>query len=125
MNDEHMARIMIILSRHVGEEKAIDMGELYERVFEKSWKHKINDTRELRKAITKLRYGGALIGEIRGRTGGGYYLARSVHELGQFFDRRTREALKKLTMVACMKRVGMTELLGQLQMRLQKQEESK
>ncbi|MBW1666868.1 MAG: hypothetical protein JRJ66_02215 [Deltaproteobacteria bacterium] len=111
-------KVMVILSRHIGEEKAVSMGELYERVYGKAWKNKINDTRPLRKVITELRYSGALIGETRSSAGGGYFLARSVHELNRFFDKRKREALRKLLMVARMQRVGLPELLGQMQLSL-------
>jgi hypothetical protein len=112
------ARLLAILTRHVGLEKAVDMGELYERVFEKTYAHKINGTRQLRTLITDLRHQGALIGETRSREGGGYYLARSAHELNEFFERRKREALKKLLMVSRMKRISLAELLGQMQMNL-------
>ena len=105
--------IMIILSRHVGREKAIGMGELYERVFGESYDHRINDTRPLRKLITDLRYDGALIGESRGQTGGGYYLARSTHELGEWFRKREREWLRKAHMLSRMKKLSLNEYLGQ------------
>lgn len=114
----HEARLLSILTRHIGEEKAIGMGELYERVFGKPYQHRINDTRKLRKLITELRYSGTLIGETRSNTGGGYYLARSVSEMNEFFNRRTHEALKKLHMVSCMKKVGLPELMGQMIMNL-------
>lgn len=111
-------QVLNILSRHVGKEKAIGMAELYGRVFDRPWKNKINDTRLLREIITELRREGALIGETRSQTGGGYYLARSSHELTQFFERRKREALKKLDMIAKMQRIGLGELLGQMQLNL-------
>jgi hypothetical protein len=118
MDKELAGKVMVILSRHIGEEKAVGMGDLYERAYGQPWRNKINDTRRLRKVITDLRYKGALIGETRSKNGGGYYLARSVHELNRFFDKRKREALKKLMMVARMQRVGLPELLGQIQMHL-------
>jgi hypothetical protein len=114
MDNKYMADIMIILSQHTGREKAIGMAQLYEAVYQRPWRNKINDTRELRRLITALRYQGALIGESRGRTGGGYYLARSTHELTQFFDRRKHEALKKLLMVSKMQKIGLHELMGQM-----------
>lgn len=117
--DQLKAKVLGILTRHVGQEKAIGMGELYERVYRKSWNHRINDTRGLRHLITELRYEGYLIGETRSRTGGGYYLARSESELEEFFSRRTQEALKKLKMVSCMKNLGLGEFLGQLSLKLQ------
>jgi len=115
---EIKAAVMTILSRHVGIEKALGMGDLYSQAYGRAWRHRINDTRELRKIITELRYEGALIGETRSQVGGGYYLARSAHELSAFFKKRKREALMKLHLVARMQRVGLAELLGQMQLNL-------
>ena len=114
----YKARALAILTRHIGEEKAIDMGELYRRVFDKDWNHKINDTRPLRNIITILRNEGCLIGDTRSSKGGGYFIARSVSELNEFFDRRTHEALKKLRMVSNMKKIGLAEMLGQMALNL-------
>jgi len=115
---EAKGRLLAILTRHIGIEKAIGMGELYSRVYDKDWRHRINDTRDLRHVITELRYTGVLIGETRSQTGGGYYLARSAHELKLFFDRRKHEAVKKLAMIASMQNIGLPELLGQMQLNL-------
>ncbi|RLC25050.1 MAG: hypothetical protein DRH56_06045 [Deltaproteobacteria bacterium] len=112
------ARLLATLTRHVGRENAIGMGELYVQVYGEAWRHRINDTRKLRDLITELRYDGTLIGETRSRHGGGYYLARSRSELKDFFDRREREALKKLYMISRMKNVGLPEMLGQLSLGL-------
>lgn len=109
-------KCMIILSRHTGEEKAIGMGELYERVFEKPWRNRINDTRALRSLITELRHQGALIGETRSPSGGGYYQARSTHELERFLNKRKKEALKKLAMIAKMQQIALPDLLGQMRL---------
>jgi len=112
------AKALAILTRHIGEEKAIDMGELYRRVFDKDWNHKINDTRKLRTLITMLRYEGCLIGSTRSKRGGGYYIARSASELNEFFDRRKHEALKILKLVSSMKGMGLDEMLGQMALNL-------
>lgn len=124
-SDRVRARVMETLSRHVGREKAIGMGELYERVYGKPWKHRINDTRELRKVITEMRFDGVLIAEDRSNTGAGYYLGRSEHEVTSFLDRRTQEALKKLKMVAAMKRKTLPEFMGQLSLSLSSDAEAK
>ncbi len=116
--------MLSILTRHVGIEKAIGMGELYERVYGRPWKNRINDTRALRSLITELRYEGALIGETRSKSGGGYYLARSAHEMAGFFRKRKREALQKLYMISRMQNVGLAELLGQMQLSLTQGEKS-
>jgi len=106
-------KVMTILSRHVGLEKAIGMGELYTAVYGEAWRNRINDTRDLREIITELRYDGSLIGESRGQHGGGYYLARSVHELENWFKKREHEWLKKAHMLSRMKRISLQEYLGQ------------
>jgi len=115
----YSSKVLAVLTRHVGRENAIGMGELYARVYGRPWRNRINDTRELRRIITELRYDGALIGETRSRQGGGYYLARSTSELEEFFSRRTREAIKKLYMVSRMKKIALPEMLGQLSLELQ------
>ncbi|PKN67165.1 MAG: hypothetical protein CVU57_04230 [Deltaproteobacteria bacterium HGW-Deltaproteobacteria-15] len=111
-------RVLSILNRHIGKEKAIDMGELYERVYEQTYKHKINDTRPLRTIITMLRKEGNLICSTRSKTGGGYYLPRSGHEFNQLADRILSEGIKKIQIVARMKQVGLAELLGQMALNL-------
>ena len=123
--ERHKAKTLAILTRHIGEEKAIDMGELYRRVYDQDWKNKINDTRKLRKIITDLRYEGCLIGSTYARSGGGYYIARSSSELNEFFDRRKHEALKILRLVASMKHMGLDEVLGQMALNLRSGETEK
>jgi len=123
--EQYKAKALAILTRHIGEEKAIDMGELYRRVYGKDWNHKINDTRKLRTLITRLRYEGCLIGSTRSQHGGGYYIARSASELNEFFDRRTHEALKILNLVSNMKHIGVDEMLGQMVLNLRKSEVEK
>ena len=123
--ERYKAKALAILTRHIGEEKAIDMGELYRRVYDRDWKNKINDTRKLRTLITKLRYEGCLIGSTRSQRGGGYYIARSSSELNEFFDRRTHEALKILKLVSNMKHIGLGEMLGQMALNLRRSEDEK
>ena len=115
---EAALRLMEILSRHVGEEKAIDMGELYERVFEEPYSHKINHTRALRKLITKLRHKGVPIGSVSKKNAGGYYLVRAGSELDAYCSRLRRRALNALVMEAKLRKLAMPELLGQMQMNL-------
>ena len=121
---EIRGRVSEILMDHVGLENAIPMAALYEQVFGEKIRDKINDTRPLRKAITELRMQGRRVAEIRTRTGGGYYLARSRHEIAQFIDRRKAEALKKLKMVAALERMSLPALCGQLSLNLQPTEET-
>lgn len=117
-NDQAISRLLMVLSRHVGEEKAIDMGVLYERVFEESWENKISDTRRLRTIITALRHQGVPIGSLPSKHGGGYYLVRAGSELDEYCGRLRRSALNKLVIEARLRRISMPELLGQMRMNL-------
>ena len=116
---EIRGRLSEILMDHVGIENAIPMAALYEQVFSERIRDKINDTRPLRRAITDLRKKGRRIAETRMKNGGGYYLARSRHEIAQFIERRKAEAVRKLQMVAALERVSLPALCGQLSMNLQ------
>lgn len=107
------ARVLQVLTEHVGRANAIDMGELYRRVYGEEWRHKINDTRKLREVITDLRQSGAAIGSSASQAGGGYYLM-SGSELQEWADRVQAQALRKLGMVAKLRRRTLPELLGQI-----------
>ena len=58
---ERKNRLFAEIQRHIGGHRAIGMAELYEIVFQRPWKHRINDTRRLRTYITELRREGAPI----------------------------------------------------------------
>jgi len=118
-NEEATSKILMILARHVGEEKAIDMGELYSRVFDEPYTHKINNTRRLRTVITALRQKGVPIGSTAAKNGGGYYLVRAGSELDAYCGRLRRAALNKLLMEARLRKISMPELLGQMQMNME------
>jgi len=118
-NEEATSKILMILARHVGEEKAIDMGELYSRVFDEPYTHKINNTRRLRTVITALRQKGVPIGSTAAKNGGGYYLVRAGSELDAYCGRLRRAALNKLAMEARLRKISMPELLGQMQMNME------
>lgn len=106
-------RVMLLLSGHIGRANAVDMGRLYSEIFGEAWTNKINDTRPIRTVVTELRRSGAAIGSVAARTGGGYYLM-SGSELQEWAERVQRQALRKLAMVARMKKRTLRELLGQL-----------
>ena len=120
---EIRGRVSEILMDHVGIENAIPMTALYEQVFGERIRDKINDTRVLRRAITDLRSKGRKVGSTRMKEGGGYYLARSAHELNGFCERVTREGLKKLKMVAAIRGRSLPTMLGQMSLNLQPTEE--
>ena len=118
-NEEATSKILMILSRHVGEEKTIDMGELYSRVFNEAYTNKINNTRRLRMVITALRRKGVPIGSTSAKNGGGYYLVRSGSELDAYCNRLRKSTLNRLWMEARMRKISMPELLGQMQLNME------
>jgi biotin operon repressor len=116
--DEAAGKLLQVLAMHVGREHAIDMGELYTRVFGKLVNHKINESREVRKLITALRRKGIPIGSTSRTNGGGYYLVRASSELDEYCSSLRQRALRALVMEARLRKIGMPELLGQMQMNL-------
>lgn len=110
--------ILTVLSRHVGKEKAIGMAELHEEAFREPWEHRINDTRKLRRIITLLRKDGVAICSDSSQHGGGYYLASAGSELEHYLGNLRKRALTVLWMESKIRRVGLAELLGQMQMNL-------
>lgn len=116
--DEAAGRVLQVLALHVGREHAIDMGELFTRVFGKAVSHKINESRELRTLITALRRKGIPIGSTSKTNGGGYYLVRASSELDEYCATLRQRALRALVMEARLRKIGMPELLGQMQMNL-------
>lgn len=107
-----------ILKKHKGRENAIDMGELYYKVFEKQYKDKITDTRYLRKVITELRKKGYPV--LASMTGGktGYYIANSAEEIKEFIQLMEKRALKSLSLISKIKRISLPVYLGQLYLQL-------
>jgi len=118
-DDALKVRLYAALTRHIGEERALDMGQLYQEVYEREYHHKINGTRALRKLITELRYEGVAIGSVSSRNQGGYYLIRSGSELGDYIARLQRRGLKALSMAARIKNLSLPELLGQLRINME------
>lgn len=115
----YKVEILTVLSRHIGKERAIGMAELHKEAFREPWEHRINDTRKLRKIITLLRRDGVPVCSNSEKSGGGYYLASAGSELEDYLVRLRRRALKALSMESQIRRIGLPELLGQMQMNLQ------
>ena len=115
-NEEATSKILMILSRHVGVEKSLDMGSLFERVFDKPYTNKINHTRRLRTIITALRQKGVPIGSTAAKNGGGYYLVRAGSELDEYCGRLRRAALNKLALESKLRKISLEELLGQMRL---------
>jgi hypothetical protein len=115
---ELRARLLEVLTAHVGRENAIGMGELYEEVYGRSWRNRINDTRALRVLVTDLRERGVRICSRIGRGEGGYYLASAKSEMKDYVERLKLQALRKLARAAELEKMSLPELLGQMQLNL-------
>lgn len=115
-----IGRLLMELTKHIGKGKAVGMGELYEEIYGEQWTNRINDTRKLRRLITKARYGDKPqpICSTPARNAPGYYLASAGSELEEYIGKLKHAALKKLAMAAKLERVPLPELLGQMAMRL-------
>jgi hypothetical protein len=117
MHDKR-ARLLAELTKHIGESNAIGMGELYEIIFEKPWKNRINDTRKLRTLITSLRADGIAICSSSDAGNGGYYLASAGSEINDYLRRLERRALKVLARISKIKRITLPEYLGQMRLHM-------
>jgi hypothetical protein len=107
-----LSRVLAELSGRIGRQKAIGMGELYSRVFGRSWSNRINDTRPVRDLVEILRFRGHRI--CSDQTG--YWLASTDSELLDYCAADTKKALKILKKVGNMRRVSLPDLLGQLRL---------
>lgn len=113
----YVARLQVEMDRHIGRQRAIGMGELYELVFLKRWNNRINDTRDLRTVITELReQGAAICSYCSGDGKGGYYKPSAGSELEDYCRRLRKSALKKLILEAKIRRISKPEMLGQLEL---------
>ena len=118
--DRRRGIILGVLTKHIGGQKAIDMGELFSLVLGKEYKgSKINGTRELRRIITELRKEGIPICSATAKVGGGYYLPAVASELEGFLQPYEKIALQKLYIISRIKNIGLKELLGQMELELE------
>ena len=111
MNETYKQRLIKELYSRQGEANALDMGELFRRVYQEDYNNKINDTRSLRRLITELRFEGKPIGSTTRKKGGGYFWATNT-ELNKWEKKEEKSALKKLAMIHKMKKTNL-ELAGQ------------
>jgi hypothetical protein len=118
------AKLLAELTKHIGESNAIGMGELYEIVFERPWKNRINDTRKLRTLITSLRADGIAICSSFDAGNGGYYLASEGSEINDYLKCFETRALKALERVSKIKKITLPEYLGQIRLDMLKTKDS-
>lgn len=111
--------IMGILSHHVGEKHAIGMGELYTKVFRKEWRHRINDTRDLRHDIEEMQKAGRRVCSTPDSIGGGYYLPATDSEWDAFRSRRIGQAARQIARMRAMYRISIEETMRQVQLVLE------
>jgi len=123
--EQAKSRILLEMTQHIGQARAIGMGELFETVFRLPWKHRINDTRPLRDLITELRRGEKPqpICSTANNAGPGYYLAQTGPELEDYIANIEKQALKKLGLAARLRRQPLPKLLGQMALKMQPAQE--
>jgi len=117
--EARLSEIMGVLSHHVGRAHAIGMGELYTRVYKKEWRHRINDTRDLRQDITDLRDAGRRICATADAVGGGYYLPASDSEWDAFRAREIGQAARRIKRIRTMYRISIEEAVHQVRLILE------
>lgn len=109
-------KVVAALADHVGEQKAIGMADLAEKVFGQPCADPYNDpiARRLRKLIDALQKEGREICSRVHKEGGGYYLSAAASQYQKNIDRLKKAGLKKLAKAARMEKVGLPKLLNQL-----------
>jgi len=116
---KNRSRLLAELTSHIGGHNAIGMAELYETVFERTWTHRINDTRILRHLITDMRRDGVPICSASSQDGGGYYIAAAGSELTNYLRRDKRRALGILARGARIKKISLPNYLGQIKLEME------
>lgn len=112
------ARLLAVMTRHVGRSRAIGMGELYSLVFGEDWRNRINDTRRLRRLISQARRTGVPICSLSSSQRPGYYLAAAGSEMQDYTERLIKQGLRKLVQAAVLQKKTLPELLGQMTMEM-------
>jgi hypothetical protein len=109
-------KIMAVLGEHIGEQNAISMPGLVEKVFGKPCGDPYNDPdpRRLRKLIDALQKEGKKICSRVRTEGGGYWLAAAASQYQDNINRLKKAGLKKLAKAARMENIGLPKLLNQL-----------
>ncbi len=116
--EPYKGKALALLTRHIGRQRAVGMGELYEAIFGRPWTNRQNDTRDVRALIDSLRREGVPIGSVNDQSGGGYYLMGAESEVADYCRRLRRQALKKLALEARLRSLSLPDLLGQIALNL-------
>ena len=111
-------KLYMVMMQHIGPDKKIGMGELYQEVIGEPWTHRINDTKLIRKLITEMRREGQPVMSDTSASHGGYWMASSSSEINAWCDRSKARALSILSRLASVKKISLPEFLGQMQLEL-------
>ena len=109
-------KVMAVLADHVGEQKAVGMGDLTEKVFGGTCGDPYNDpsARRLRYIIDALQKEGREICSRVHKEGGGYFLSAATSQYLKNIEKIEKAGLKKLAKAARMRKIGLPQRLGQL-----------
>lgn len=109
-------KVMAALGDHVGEQNAIGMPSLVEKVFGQPCADPYNDpdARRLRNLIDALQKEGKKICSRVRKEGGGYWIAAAASQYQENINRLKKAGLKKLAKAARMENIGLPKLLNQL-----------
>ena len=111
------AKLMTVLSRHLGREKAIGADALYAEVYGEEAADKISGCRRLRYLVTALRHDGTPIASVPARDGGGYYLPVGS-ELQEYIKGLQTAGIRKLAIAAKLTKLSLPAYLGQIEINL-------
>jgi hypothetical protein len=105
--------LMTVLAGH-SEEQPIGMAELFEAVFGATPENRINDTWRLRQLLRRLRRAGKHICSSKK----GYWLGLTPAEIEATARKLESRGLSSLGQAARLRRIGLPELLGQMQLQV-------
>ncbi|MCL4500839.1 MAG: hypothetical protein M1438_03160 [Deltaproteobacteria bacterium] len=120
--EQAKSRLMYEMTRHIGKERAIGAGELFEAVFEKPYEgNKMTGCRLLRKLIEEVKYGpeAIFIAHSCCTIRPGYYLPRTDSERREYVARVARQVKKKIGRLALLNQMNAGAYAGQLALELQ------
>ncbi|MBI4643926.1 MAG: hypothetical protein HY743_09475 [Deltaproteobacteria bacterium] len=118
--EQAKSRLLMELTRHIGKGRALGMAEAFEAAYPgRTWSNRINDTRAVRRLITKLRRGDKKKGvkpipicssccNIRP----GYYIPVG-QEFEEWLKKREEKHLDGLGLVTLLRRISLPDFLGQ------------